>query len=93
MLGFLVTASCGVYDLPSYMPPPASDVVCYDDSDCAPNGCCGEGDAIVHVTMAPSCTGRTCTGSCPRNGIMCGCAVPVCRDGQCRAAVSPTPDC
>ena len=91
LLILCVTASCGVLDSPSYMPPGASDATCYDDTDCAPNACCGEGDAVVHANDAPACGAVQCTGSCPRNSVNCGCGVPLCRDGRCVAAVSP--DC
>ena len=93
LLALITAGSCGFYEPAGYMPPAASDVVCYDDSDCAPNGCCGEGTAIVHVSEAPSCGGRQCSGACPANGIRCGCAVPICRDGRCVAAISTSPDC
>jgi hypothetical protein len=91
-LGLLVCLSCGPIDFDDTYPPPGGPV-CYDDTDCAPNACCGEGDAVVHVDQAPDCSLARCSGSCPIHGIRCGCAVPVCRSGQCVAAISPTPDC
>ena len=56
-----------------------SGITCYDDSECAPNACCGDGTAIVHKSQAPDCSTVKCSGACPINGIKCGCAVPVCR--------------
>lgn len=61
---------------------------CDVDADCAPNACCGVGDAVVHVSQAPDCSQVTCTNTCPKQGIKCGCAVPVCRDQRCTAALA-----
>jgi hypothetical protein len=63
-----------------------SGKVCYADSDCAPNGCCGEGTNPTHVTEAPSCSGVRCDGTCPANTIDCGRCIAVCRDARCAAA-------
>ncbi|MBK7858169.1 MAG: hypothetical protein IPJ65_06000 [Archangiaceae bacterium] len=87
-----VAAACGPVDFSTYVPPD-NGKLCYDDADCAPNGCCGMGTAIVHKDDAPDCSAASCTGSCPVNGIKCGCAVPLCRNSRCVAAISPTPDC
>lgn len=82
-------ASCDF--VPVEPDPTPSGAICYADSDCAPNACCGQGTAIVHASMAPDCRAVSCDGSCPVNGIRCGCAVPVCRDSRCTSAISP--DC
>lgn len=84
-------SACGPIDLTTYVPPDGK--VCADDADCAPNGCCGEGDAIVHKDDAPDCSAAKCNSGCPLHGIKCGCAVPLCRSSRCVAAISPTPDC
>jgi hypothetical protein len=63
-----------------------SSVVCYDDSDCAPNGCCGEGTHPTHVSEAPDCSNVRCTGSCPADSIDCGRCIAICRDARCAAA-------
>jgi hypothetical protein len=88
-----VAAACGPVDFTTFVPPPDDGKVCYDDGHCRPNGCCGTGDAIVHRDDAPDCSTVRCDGSCPANGIRCGCAVPVCSSSRCIAAISPTPDC
>ena len=94
LLVLVTICGCGTIDgTPFPMEGPKDMTVCYDDTDCAPNGCCGEGTAIVHRMNAPDCSAVECTNSCPQNGIKCGCAVPVCRDGRCVAAISPSPDC
>ena len=63
-----------------------SDTVCYRDSDCAPNGCCGEGTHPTHVSEAPNCSNVRCTGTCTPNSIDCGRCIAVCRDSRCAAA-------
>jgi hypothetical protein len=63
-----------------------SDTVCYRDSDCAPNGCCGEGTNPTHVSEAPSCAGVRCDGACSPYTIDCGRCIAVCRDSRCAAA-------
>ena len=88
----LLVAACGPVDLTTYVPPDGK--ACYDDSDCVPNDCCGNGDTVVHKDDAPDCTTVSCGGTaCPIHGIKCGCAVPVCRQSRCIAATSPTPEC
>ncbi|ADO74072.1 hypothetical protein [Stigmatella aurantiaca] len=67
-------------------PPGVSDRVCYRESDCAPNGCCGQGTNPTHVLDAPDCSGVRCSGECPANSIDCGRCVPTCRDSRCAAA-------
>lgn len=81
-------------EIPEYRPADAgSGKVCFDDSECAPNACCGMGTAIVHKSEAPDCTAVKCSGACPVNGIKCGCAVPVCRNQRCTSAIATTPGC
>lgn len=91
LLGALLLASCGALEAPGYDAGPG--ITCYDDTDCAPNGCCGMGTAVVHKSEAPDCSAATCSGSCPLNGIKCGCAVPVCRIQRCTSAIATTPGC
>ncbi len=76
--------------------PPEADAgrACVQDSECVPNGCCGQGTAAVHVMDAPtSCAQLTCTGMCPTSQVRCGCGVPVCRDSRCTVAVATDPAC
>jgi hypothetical protein len=73
-------------DLIEEIPVGLSDTVCYQNSDCAPNGCCGEGTHPTHVSEAPSCSNVRCDGTCPANSIDCGRCIPVCRDSRCAAA-------
>src|SRR5688500_11791900 len=42
---------------------PYDGPVCYSDSDCVPNDCCGRGTRAVHFSDAPSCQGISCSGS------------------------------
>lgn len=67
--------------------------VCYDDSDCVPNACCGEGTGAVHISEAPDCRGVRCSGACDPSLIDCGCAYPYCRDGQCVKASTFSDQC
>jgi len=83
-LGLL--AGCEPIDPLDDIPVGLSDEICYRDSDCAPNGCCGEGTNPTHVSEAPNCSGVRCTGDCPPNSIDCGRCIPVCRDSRCAAA-------
>lgn len=66
---------------------------CNVDTDCAPNACCGMGDAIVAASKAPDCSTAKCSGACPVTGIKCGCAVAVCRNSRCAPAISTAPNC
>ena len=77
---------CEPIDPIEEIPPGLSDTVCYRDSDCAPNGCCGEATNPTHVSEAPSCAGVRCTGTCAPNTIDCGRCIAVCRDSRCAAA-------
>lgn len=63
-----------------------SDKVCFQNSDCAPNDCCGLATNPTHVSEAPSCSNVRCDGTCPANTIDCGRCVAVCRDSRCAAA-------
>jgi hypothetical protein len=84
--GLGLALACGPFDeLPTEDPPPGR--VCYADSDCVPNACCGTGTGAVHRADGPDCAGVVCSGQCPANQIDCGCAMPYCRDGRCSAAV------
>lgn len=83
--GFL--AACDPALASSEDPPVGvSDKVCFSDSDCAPNGCCGQGTHPTHVSEAPDCSGVRCDGSCPASSIDCGRCIAVCRDSRCVAA-------
>lgn len=88
----VVLTGCGAFG-PEYVPPAPTGKTCYVDADCAPNACCGQGTAVVHTTEAPDCALTTCTNMCPKGGIKCGCAVPVCRGNQCTSAVSSAANC
>ncbi|WP_224365282.1 hypothetical protein [Hyalangium versicolor] len=83
-LGLLGTG-CEPID-PIDIPVGLSDKTCYRDSDCAPNGCCGEGTHPTHVSEAPDCSNVRCDGTCQANSIDCGRCVPYCRDSRCEAA-------
>lgn len=67
--------------------------LCFSDSDCAPNACCGQGTGVVGASQAPDCSAVTCTNNCPSNQLNCGCGLPVCRDGHCAVAVTTGPGC
>lgn len=80
-------AGCEPIDPIDEIPQGISDTICYRDSDCAPNGCCGEGTNPTHVSEAPSCAGVRCDGTCsPTDSIDCGRCVAVCRNSLCAAA-------
>ena len=83
-LGLL--AGCEPIDPLDDIPVGLSDTICYRDSDCAPNGCCGDGTNPTHVSEAPNCANVRCDGTCPANSIDCGRCIPVCRDSRCSAA-------
>ena len=88
----VLAAGCGPYiedGSGGQLPGP----ICYLDSDCAPNDCCGEGTRVVHVNDAPSCRGVSCSGTCPANSIDCGCGIPVCRDQRCQIARTVSAEC
>ncbi|HVG58235.1 MAG TPA: hypothetical protein VNA24_06745 [Hyalangium sp.] len=77
---------CEPIDPIEEIPVGLSDTVCFRDSDCAPNRCCGEGTNPTHVSEAPNCAGVRCDGTCPPNTIDCGRCIPTCRDSRCAAA-------
>jgi hypothetical protein len=83
-----VAVGCGPIDDDSITetPAPLSNRVCYQDSDCTGNACCGKGTNPTHVLDGPNCSGVRCDGVCPANGIECGRCVVICRDSRCQAA-------
>jgi hypothetical protein len=85
-LGFSAGCDPGAGLSDEEAPPGLSDKVCYADSDCAPNGCCGAGTHPTHVAEAPDCSGVRCDGTCPLNSIDCGRCIPICRNARCAAA-------
>jgi hypothetical protein len=83
----VVGVGCEPIDLDSgEIPVGLSDTICYRDSDCAPNDCCGEATNPTHVSEAPSCSNVRCDGTCTANTIDCGRCIAVCRDSRCAAA-------
>ena len=84
VLGFV--GGCEPLEPSENVPQGLSSKVCYSDSDCAPNACCGEATNPTHVTEAPDCSGVRCTGTCAPNTIDCGRCIAVCRDARCAAA-------
>jgi len=85
----LSAAGCGSIDAQQ----PDGGRVCYLDSDCVPDGCCGMGTGAVHVLDAPDCSSFDCAPTCPATQVRCGCGLPVCRDSRCQVAVSTEPRC
>lgn len=79
---------CDVVEEAEPPPPGVSDRICYRESDCVPNGCCGQGTNPTHVLDGPDCSEVRCTGGCPVNSIGCGRCVATCRDSRCVAACS-----
>jgi len=67
-------------------PTPESNRVCYIDSDCTGNACCGLGTRPTHVEDGPSCANVRCAGDCPENGLDCGRCLVICRESRCEAA-------
>lgn len=86
LLGALA-AGCGpIEDELLDVPPTLTQKVCYRDSDCVMNACCGsQSTGVVHVSEAPTCSGQ-CTDGCPPNTYDCGRCTPYCRDSVCTAA-------
>jgi hypothetical protein len=70
-----------------------SGPICYSNSDCVPDGCCGQATAAVHVLEARGCSHVRCTGTCPSHMTHCGCGLPVCRDGRCTVALRHDSQC
>lgn len=67
-------------------PAPLSNRICYQDSDCMGNACCGLGTNPTHVQDGPDCGNVRCTNDCPVNGLDCGRCLVICRDSRCEAA-------
>lgn len=67
-------------------PTPLSNRICYQDSDCTGNACCGLGTHPTHVRDGPDCGNVRCDNSCPKNGLDCGRCLVICRDSRCEAA-------
>jgi hypothetical protein len=84
-----LVAGCGTVD----SSPTDAGRVCYLDSDCVPDDCCGLGRGAVHVLDGPDCATVRCDGACPREQVACGCGLPVCRGSRCAVAVSTEPRC
>lgn len=80
-------AGCGPVD-PDFGDPPAplSNRICYVDSDCMGNACCGLGTHPTHVEDGPDCSGVRCSGDCPPDGLDCGRCLVYCRNSRCEAA-------
>jgi hypothetical protein len=94
MLGSMLFAvGCGPLDDLGELPQNPAGPICYQDSDCVPNGCCGRGTGAVHKDNAPQCGGQVCDGQCPTNGVNCGCGIPVCRDSSCTVATTVSDQC
>lgn len=87
----LLAAGCGDFLPPDE--PMGTGRACTTDSECVPDGCCGEATSAIHVMDAPSCSGQMCTGQCPEAQVRCGCGLPVCRDAHCTVAVATDPQC
>ena len=84
-----LAAGCGPIDADfGETPEPLSNRVCYRDSDCTGNACCGEGTNPTHVQDGPNCTNVRCDGSCRVDGLDCGRCLVICRDSRCEAACS-----
>ncbi|HEX8698724.1 MAG TPA: hypothetical protein VF815_07800 [Myxococcaceae bacterium] len=83
-LGLL--AGCEPIDPIDDIPVGLSDAICYRNSDCVANACCGVGTNPTHRSEGPDCSAVNCTDSCPANSIDCGRCIPVCRDSRCEAA-------
>jgi hypothetical protein len=77
---------CEPIDPGKEIPPGVSDTICYQNSDCAPNGCCGEATHPTHVSEAPDCSSVRCTGTCEPHTIDCGRCIAACRDSRCESA-------
>ena len=91
LFSLLLLAGCG--EFVDFTPPPMQGRSCSADSDCVPNGCCGEATTAIHSLDAPQCSGVSCTGQCPAMQLRCGCGVPICRDARCSVAVASGPGC
>jgi hypothetical protein len=84
-----LAAGCGPIDADfGETPEPLSNRVCYRDSDCTGNACCGLGTNPTHVQDGPNCANVRCDGSCPVDRLDCGRCLVICRDSRCEAACS-----
>lgn len=91
VLGLWVAlVGCGPIDVEG---PADAGRVCFGDSDCVPDGCCGLGEGSVHRLDGPDCSAARCDGACPEDEVRCGCGLAICRGGQCVVAVSTEPRC
>ncbi|MGQ0504938.1 MAG: hypothetical protein ACT4TC_06420 [Myxococcaceae bacterium] len=91
-LGLLLSAGCGfINDLDDL--DAGSGAVCFEDSECVPDACCGRGVNSVYKDNAPDCRAVLCDGTCPAAQLRCGCAIPVCRNQRCGVAVTTGPGC
>jgi hypothetical protein len=86
----LWSAGCGTERV---TPPTQDGRVCFQDSDCVPDGCCGEATSAIHVQDAPDCSQVECSGECPETQVNCGCGIPVCSGSHCTVAVTTGPGC
>lgn len=87
-VGFAVACDPGDFSLDPNGGGGGEGPVCYVNSECAPDDCCGEGTSIVHSSLAPSCSGVQCSGPYPDNTINQGQCIPYCRGSRCTAACS-----
>ena len=67
--------------------------VCYNNTDCVPNGCCGTSSSVTDKAHAPNCSTQTCANACPVEDLNCGCGTPVCKDSHCAIATTTGGTC
>jgi hypothetical protein len=60
---------------------------CVSDADCVPAECC-HADACIHKTVAPNCTGISCTEECMPGTLDCGQGSCLCQEGKCVAKIA-----
>jgi hypothetical protein len=72
---------------------PLDGPTCFSDSDCVPNGCCGQGTGAVHESEAPDCRAVRCSGTCNPSMVQCGCGIPLCRNSRCAVAYTSGSGC
>ena len=84
------TSGCEPVDASGFgdIPASLSNRICYADSDCTGNACCGQGTNPTHVEDGPDCSNVRCTGECPVDSIDCGRCLVLCKDAHCAAACS-----
>lgn len=92
LLAAAALALCGCGAIIDF-PLPDAGRACTTDSECVPDGCCGQGTGAIHVQDGPACSGVSCSGACPPEQVRCGCGLPVCRDAHCAVAVATDPGC